>query len=389
MNIPITKPYFDDKEARAVAEVLKTGWVVQGPKVTAFEIAISKFTGAPYSIATSSCTTGLHLCLRALEIGPADEVIVPAFTFIASANACEYVGAKPIFVDIELETFNLDPEKITEKITKKTRAIMPVHLFGLAANMGEILKIARKFRLKIIEDAACGIGTKYLPKGKAGLNRHVGTIGDMGALSFHPRKSITTGEGGMVMTKTKNLAEKIKSLRDHGAVTSDLARHKKQSHQLSKYPYLGYNYRLTDIQASIGLEQVKKLKKILNLRIEKAQKYNQTFKNHPYLQPPFIPAYSNHAYQSYVLLLKKNSPLKRDEIAEHLSKIGIAVRQGTQNVPLLDFYRKKYGFKKTDFPNALYAEKNTLTIPLYSQMTEKEQNYVIENILKIFKNPKS
>ena len=379
MNIPITKPYFDDKEGKAVARVLKSGWVVQGPKVAEFEKAIAKFASVPYTIAASSCTTGLHLCLRSLEIGPGDEVIVPAFTFIASANVCEYVGARPVFVDIDLETFNLDAEKIAEKITKKTKAIMPVHLFGLAVNMRPIMKIAQKYQLKVIEDAACGIGTKY-------QNRHVGTIGDMGALSFHPRKSITTGEGGMILTRNKVLAAKVSSLRDHGAVVSDLVRHRQQSHQLSRYPYLGYNYRLTDIQAAIGLEQTKKLKKILQARIEKAEKYHLAFKNHPYLQTPLKPAYSNHTYQSYVLLLKKGSPLSRDEMADRLSKVGIATRQGTQNVPLLTYYRQKYSYQTADFPQAFYAEKNTLTIPLYSQMTEKEQNYVIENILSLFKD---
>lgn len=377
MKIPITKPEFGQEELRVVKEVLDSGWVVQGPKVQEFEKRIGRFTEAPFAIATSSCTTALHLALIALGIGPGDEVIVPAFTFVATANVCQYVGAQPVFVDIDLETFNIDPEKIEKVITKKTKAIIPVHLFGLAAEMEKIMKLARKYKLYVIEDAACGLGTKFQGK-------HVGTIGDAGALSFHPRKAITTGEGGMLLTKSKVMAQKVKSLRDHGASVSDLSRHQKMVQAMPDVNLLGYNYRLTDLQAAIGIVQAKKLKNILKGRVEKAKVYNQAFENHPNFQTPTVPAYSNHSYQSYVLLLRKNSPLSRDGISKELAEKGIATRQGTQNVPCLGYYQKKYGYKITNFPNSAYAEKNTLTIPLFSQMTQKEQNYVIENILKLF-----
>ena len=296
---------------------------------------------------------------------------------MASANACEYVGAKPVFVDISLKTFNIAIEQIEKKITKKTKAIMPVHLFGLAVEMTEICKIARKYQLKIIEDGACALGTNY-------ENKHVGLWGDFGVFSFHPRKAITTGEDGMIITQKKNLAEKSFSLRNHGAAISDFARHEKAGAGMSEVNILGYNYRMTDIQAAIGVVQMTKLKEILGRRANKANIYNQAFQNHPFLRTPITPSYSNHAYQSYVLLVRENSPLTRDEISLHLAKAGIATRQGTQNVPLLGFYCKKYGYKKQDFPCATSAEANTLTIPLYAQMTKKEQDYVISEILKLF-----
>lgn len=376
MKINITKPQFGKEELRAVKEVLDSGWVVQGPKVLEFERLISKFSGAPFAVATTSCTTALHIALLSLGVGPGDEVIVPAFTFVATANVCEYVGAKPVFTDINLNTFNIDTEKIEKAITRKTKAIIPVHLFGLSADMEPILKLAKKYKLAVVEDAACAIGTKYLGK-------HVGTIGDAGAFSFHPRKAITTGEGGLLTTNQKSLAMSAMSLRDHGAAVSDLARHKGKTFTLPAYDILGYNYRMTDLQAAIGVEQVKKLKNILKGRISIANIYNKAFKNHKFLQTPEIPKYSNHTYQSYVLLVKENSPISRDEISKKFARKGVATRQGTQNVPMLGYYHKKYGYKLSDFPNSAYAEKNTLTIPLFSRMTKKEQNYIIENIINL------
>lgn len=377
MKINITKAMLGDEEADAVREVLKSGWVVQGPKVAEFEKLIAEFAKAPYAVATSNCTTGLHISLVALGIGAGDEVIVPAFTFIASANACEYVGAKPVFVDIDLNTFNIDVAKIEAAITEKTKAIMPVHLFGLSADMDPILEIAKKHNLKVIEDAACAIGTKY-------RETHVGLLGDMGAFSFHPRKAITTGEGGMIFTKDVDLALKSKSLRDHGAAVTDFDRHEGPSHKLPAYEILGYNYRMTDIQGAVGVEQAKKMESIIDGRVAHAKIYDEAFKDHQSLQTPSVPEYSNHCYQSYVLLVKKDSPLTRDQISEKLAEKEIATRQGTQNVPLLKLYADKYGYKLGDFPNSDYAEANTLTIPLYADMSEEEQGYVIENIKALF-----
>lgn len=218
MKIPITKPFLGEDEQKAILESLESGWIVQGPKVDEFERLFGEFTGAKYAIATTSCTTALHLSLVALQIGSGDEVILPSFTFVATANAIEYTGAKPVFCDIDLETFNIDVGEIQKKITKKTKAIIPVHLFGLSADMNPIMEIANQHGLRVIEDAACGLGSYY-------HGTHVGNFGEVGCFSFHPRKAITTGEGGMILTGDPDLMVTFKSLRDHGASKSDLNRH--------------------------------------------------------------------------------------------------------------------------------------------------------------------
>jgi perosamine synthetase len=196
MRIPITKPFFGEEERKAILEPLESGWIVQGPKVAQFENLFAEFTGVPYAIATTSCTTALHLSLIAMGIGPGDEVILPSFTFVATANAIEYTGATPVFCDIDLNTFNIDVKEVPKKVTEKTKAIIPVHLFGLSADMKPILKIAEQHGLRVIEDAACGLGSYY-------DGRHVGTFGDSGCFSFHPRKAITTGEGGMITAEDR------------------------------------------------------------------------------------------------------------------------------------------------------------------------------------------
>ncbi len=374
--IPITRPYFNNREVEAVKSVIKSGWVVQGLKVKEFEERIAKFTGAKYAIATTSCTTALHLSLVALGIGPGDEVIVPSFTFAASANVVEHQFAKTVFIDIDPRTFNVDPSKIEKAITKKTKAIIPVHLFGLSADMAKIMKIARKHKLFVVEDAACALGTKY--RGK-----HVGTFGDTGCFSLHPRKPITAGEGGIIITNSRKLRQKLVSLRDHGAVVSDFSRHKKSAFKLPDHDLAGFNCRMTDIQGAIAVEQMKKLPCILKERKKRAKIYDKALKSNPCFSVPFVPKGCNHTYQSYILRVKDESPLSRDKMAEKLIKRGIALRPGTQNVPHLTYYRKKYGYRKSDFPESLEAENQTLTLPLFVVMTKKQQDFVIKNLVNL------
>jgi perosamine synthetase len=259
MKIPVAKPLFDENEKKAILETLESGWVMQGPKVQEFERAVSEYVSGKFAKATSSGTAALHLALVACGIGRGDEVILPPFTCVASANPVEYIGAKPVFVDIDLKTFNIDVPKIEEAITESTKAIMPVHLFGLCADMGPIVRLAKEYDLKIIEDAALALGAFY--KGK-----HAGTFGDTGCFSFHPRKMITTGEGGMIITNHAEITEMVEVLRNYGAAISAWQRHHGQFHVLPKYHVLGYNYKMTDIQASIGVEQMKKLPLLLNAR---------------------------------------------------------------------------------------------------------------------------
>jgi perosamine synthetase len=384
MKIPITKPFFGDEERKAILEPLGSGWIVQGPRVAEFERLFAEFTGAKYAIATSSCTTALHLSLVALGIGSGDQVILPGFTFVATANAVEYTGATPIFCDIDLRTFNIDVEQISKKVTEKTKAIIPVHLFGLSADMKPILGIARQYGLKVIEDAACGLGSYY--KGK-----HVGTLGDTGCFSFHPRKAITTGEGGMIATQNQNLLVTFKSLRDHGASKSDLPRHIDLGGSLlPEFNQLGYNYRLTDIQGALGAAQMKRASKIIAARIARAERYNQLLSKEEWLKIPECPKGYIHSYQSYVSLIKflKKPRVeeilllnkKRNQLMERLGRKGIAVRQGTHAVHTLGYYRKKYHLKPEDCINSFIAEQLSITLPLYMQMNDEDQDFVIQEI---------
>ena len=268
MKIPITKVVFDEHEQRLIQEPLKTGWVVQGPYVKQFEEKFARFTRAQFAVATTSCTTALHLALTALGVGPGDEVIVPAFTWISTANVAVFLGATPVFCDIDLDTFNLDPQQLEATITPRTKAIIPVHLFGLAAEMDPIMQTARWHGLGVVEDAACGFGAYY-------RGVHVGTFGEAGCFSFHPRKAITTGEGGMILTQEEERAALCRTLRDHGASRTDLARHTgKAGFLLAEYNHLGYNYRMTDIQGALGVAQMDKASWIQERRTQRAQRYD-------------------------------------------------------------------------------------------------------------------
>ena len=281
---------------------IESGWVVQGPRVKKFEQKFASFTGASDAIACTSCTTGLHLGLAAIGIGPGDEVIVPSFTWVASANVVAHCGATPVLCDVDLKTFNIDPEDIEHRITDRTKGIMPVHLFGLPADMGPILDIAQRHNLFVVEDSACGLGSQW-------NGQHVRTISDFGAFSFHPRKAITTGEGGMVLAQKPEHYALVRTLRDHGASKSDLARHKaKAAFLLSQFEHLGYNYRMTDIQGALGSSQMDKAGYIVDGRTQRARRYDELLKELPWLRAPHVPDYATHSYQSYVCLFAPEEP---------------------------------------------------------------------------------
>jgi len=396
MRVPIAKPYIGEEEKQAANEVLESGWLVQGPKVAEFEMMICEFTGAKYAKALSSCTTALHLALISLGIGPGDEVLVPSFTFVASANAIEHTGAKPVFLDIDPNGFSINVNNIEKYLGRKTgqrakvKGIIPVHLFGLCADMSSIMELAKRYNILVIEDAACALGSYYKSK-------HAGTFGNAGCFSFHPRKLITTGEGGMLVTNSTEISAGVSSLRDHGAAVSDLERHEKDGFLLPAFDRVGYNYRLTDIQAAIGVEQMRKLQWIIDRRIEKAAKYDEGLRDVECLQIPHTPEGYKHSYQSYVVVLRDpehvvidSSKLEkfhnaRDTIMAKLAEKGIATRQGTSAVHRLGYYRKKYGLKDDDFPISLQAECLSIALPLYPQMTDEEQDYVIRNLRQVVK----
>ncbi|MFH1452399.1 MAG: DegT/DnrJ/EryC1/StrS family aminotransferase [Armatimonadota bacterium] len=377
---PITKPYFDKKEIKALEGPVKAGWLVQGERVKEFESLVAGYTKAKFASACTSCTTALHMALIACGVKEQDEVIIPSLTFVATANVVEYMNAKPVFVDIDIDTFNIDPEKLEKKITKKTKAIMPVHLFGLCADMAPVMKIAKKHNLKVIEDAACAVGSTY--RGK-----HAGTIGDAGAFSFHPRKLITCGEGGMLITDNKDINKLVRTLREHGAHMDDLVRHKKNIAILPDYKVLGYNYRLTDLQASVAVEQMKKLDMILKERIRKANYYDKLLKNTEFIKIPEVPKGYKHSYQSYVCIVDntnlkslKEKHLYRNRLMSYLKDKGISTRIGTHCVPALHYYKNKYKIKKSDFENALTAEYLSMTLPLYHILSRKNQEYIAKQI---------
>lgn len=386
-GIPITRTVFGEEEMRAVQKPLETGWVVQGPYVAEFEESFSAYTRARFSIAASSCTTALHIAVAVLNLKPGDEVIVPAFTWVATANAVEYMGAKPVFCDVDLTTYNIDTARIEELITPRTVGIIPVHLFGLCADMQPIMETARRRGLWIIEDAACALGGWY--KGQ-----HAGTFGEMGCFSFHPRKSITTGEGGMVTTGSEDFDRLSRSLRDHGASRSDLARHTdKASFLLSEYNHLGYNYRMTDIQGALGCAQMKRVEWILSERSRRARLYDEMLEGVSWLRTPLVPEGYVHGYQAYVCLFRPDEPQlenverlneMRNLVMSRLEAQGISTRQGTHAAALQGYYSEKYGLSPEQFPAAYTAERLSLTLPLYPQMTDDEQEFVVYELKRAF-----
>jgi dTDP-4-amino-4,6-dideoxygalactose transaminase len=385
MKIPITRPSFGAEEREALVRPLDSGWVVQGPEVARFEQKFSAFTGARYSSATSSCTTALHIAVAALGLKPGDEVIVPAFTWVATANVVEYMGATPVFCDIDLATFNLDVTKIDALVTPKTVGIMPVHMFGLAADMDNVMDVARRRHLWVVEDAACGFATWY-------RGRHVGTFGDAGCFSFHPRKSITTGEGGMVTTNREDLDRASRSLRDHGASRSDLDRHEgKAGYLLSDYAVLGYNYRMTDMQGALGCAQMDRALSIVEARTMRARRYDAMLAGCPWLVRPAVPDGCVHGYQSYVTVFAPERPSmanmdalheRRNRLMASLEDKGIATRQGSHAAVLQTYYARKYGIARERFPEAALADRVSLSLPLFAQITDAEQDFVVTSLLE-------
>ena len=369
LNIPITKPALTEEEARAPFESITSGWVTQGPKVAEFEKAVATYVGAQQGIATTSCTTGLHLALAAIGVGPGDEVIVPSFTFIASANAILYTGATVVFCEIDPRTYNADPSDIEKRITRRTKAIMPVDQIGLACDIGAINEIAKRHGVDLIEDAAPTIGGTY--KG-----RRVGSNAHQTVFSFHPRKVITTGEGGMILTDDDALADRARKLRAHGMSVSDLDRHKADRPIIEEYHDLGFNYRMTDIQASIGLVQLRRLDELLRIRVAKAERYNAELAKIKGLEVPYTPPYATHTYQSYCVRLTKDCKVDREDLMSRLLKRGIATRRGVMASHLEKVYRDRVG--TVSLPVTEEAARTTMLIPLFASMTDDEQAYVID-----------
>src|SRR5919108_3748854 len=362
VNIPITRPALGSEEAAALTEPLATGWIVQGPKVREFERVFCDLSRAPHALATTSCTTALHLALSTLGVGAGDEVVVPSFTYVASANVVEQCGANTVFVDVDGSTFNVDPAALEAAVSPRTRAIMVVHLFGLLADMEPIMAMARERGIPVIEDAACAVGSRL-------QGQHAGTFGDFGAFSFHARKVVTTGEGGMLTIRDDDQARLASIMRSHGGQVSDLERHRMGAFALPEHEVVGFNYRMTDLQAAVGIVQLGRLDELVARRRDLAAAYDDALSGMRGVVIPHVPDGAEHTYQSYVLRFTDEAAMGRDDVAVALQRRGISTRQGTHAVHLLAYYRRKYDVAAEDFPNSLDADRNSLSLPIFPAMT--------------------
>jgi dTDP-4-amino-4,6-dideoxygalactose transaminase len=380
MKIPIAKPLIGDEEVRAVTRALDSGWVVQGPAVREFEEKFAAYTGSSHAVATSSGTTALHAAVAALGLQAGDEVIVPAFTWVSTANVVEHMGGRAVFCDIDLATFNVDADRLEALVTERTVGIVPVHMFGLSADLTPILELARRRKLWVLEDCACSLGGWY-------EGTHTGRFGDAGAFSFHPRKSITTGEGGMVITESEELAARLRSFRDHGSAPANGG--PAPGFLLSDYDKLGFNFRLTDIQGALGSAQMERLDDVLGERRRRAALYDDALAGVSWLARPTTPSGRVHGYQAYVCLFQPEPPslenvadlgARRNELMSRLEERGIATRQGTHAPVLTTLYSERYGLRAEEFPNSVLADRLSLALPLFPQMTDAEQETVVSEL---------
>jgi perosamine synthetase len=376
--IQIARPCVGQEEWEALKEPLLSGWLSQGPQVAAFEKVFAERHGVKFAKATTSCTTALHSALLAMGIGPGDSVIVPSFTWVATANVVEYCGAAPIFCDCLAGTYCMDPESCEAKIREALdrhlapKALIPVHLFGLCADMEPVLDLARRYGLKVVEDAACAVGAEY-------HGQMAGGMGDVGCFSFHPRKIITTGEGGICTTNSAEVAERINRLRNHGASLSEEQRHgSDMPYLMPDFDILGFNYRMTDLQGALGLVQMKKLDGLLEERRTWSGYYLEELADLAWLSLPAEPADFRHSWQAFVCTIReKEAGHSRDEILEYLHRNGVGSRVGTHAVHELGYYRKKYGISSRDCPVASRLHRTTLALPLHNAMAAEDYERVV------------
>jgi len=374
--IPIAKPYLTHEEAQVAYDTILTGWITQGPKVEEFEEKFASYVGTKYAVALSNCTAALHLALIVADIGHGDEVICPSLSYIATANSIRYVGAIPVFAEVEPDTYNLDPVDAEKRITSKTKAILLVHQIGMPANIDSFKHLCVKYNLKLIEDAACAAGSSY-------KDSKIGTHSDFVCFSFHPRKVITTGDGGMITTNRKDYEQRLKLLRQHGMSINDRTRHENSKIVFEDHLELAYNYRMTDIQAAVGIKQLEKLDWIVKERRKIAELYHQGLKQLDFIRLPDEKEGYFSNYQSYSIYLKDNSPLERNTLMQLLLDRGIATRRGIMTSHRETAYKYMADIK---LPVSEDLQDRSILLPLYVPMKKNEIDYIIDCVLKLFTN---
>jgi dTDP-4-amino-4,6-dideoxygalactose transaminase len=377
-EIPFFVPWVTKEEKKAMLEALSSRWLTGGPRAREFEKMFARYLDTKHAIAVNSCTAALHLAMRALDIGRGDEVIVPVFTFAATANAPLFVGAKPVFADIDEKTFNISPKDIQNKITEKTKAIIVVHYGGQPCDMKEIMQIAKRHNLHVVEDCAHSLGAEY-------MGQKTGSIGTIGCFSFYPTKIITTLEGGMATTNDEEIAKQIKVLREHGMTKGAFDREKTATWYYDVVN-LGYNYRLNEVQSTLGISQLKRIDEINKKRIEAAHYYTKKLKQINGIIPPYEAKDRTHVYHLYAIrVVKQKRGINRDELYKKLSNKGIGLSVHYTPLHLLTFYKKTLGYKTGDFPIAEQISKEVLSLPIYPTITKTQIDYVVKEISKIMK----
>lgn len=380
--LPYGLPLIEEDEINEVVDSLKSGWLSTGPKTREFEKRFAEYVGAKYAIAMNSATAALHLALVAAGVGPGDEVITTPMTFCASANTIVHMGAKPVFVDVDPKTHCIDPSKIEEKITSKTKAIVPVHYAGHSCDMDEIMRIAKKHNLFVSEDGAHAIYTKYKDK-------MVGSIGDCTSFSFYATKNICTGEGGILTTNRDDIAQKLREISLHGMTKAAWNRYGKGGSWRYDVEYPGYKYNMTDMQASLGLHQLEKLERMQNKREEIAEKYNNAFAKMNEVTTPHVASYTRHAWHLYIIQLEIDKlKIDRDEFIEKLKEYNIGVSVHFIPVHYMSFYKNTYGYKAGDFPVVEEYFEKIISLPLYPKMSDEDVQYVIDVVKKIVEENK-
>jgi perosamine synthetase len=368
MKVPVAKPYLSHEEAQLAYDTILTNWVTQGPRVLEFEEKFAKYVGTEYAVAVSNCTTGLHLSMIVAGIGPGDEVICPSMSYIATANAIMYVGATPVFAEVNPVTYNIDVNDAAQRITPKTKAILIVHQIGMPADIDAFRVLCDAHGLVLIEDAACAAGSAY--KGKK-----IGAHSDLVCFSFHPRKVITTGDGGMITTHREDWYNRLKLLRQHGMSVNDRTRHLSDKVIIEDHLEVGFNYRLTDIQAAVGIKQLERLDHLVHERRLIAERYTQEFSDIPFIRLPKEEDGYFTTYQSYSIYLKPECPVKRNDLMQQLLDVGISTRRGVMTSHRESAYKDRV--KGLSLPVSEDASDQSIIIPLYYPMSKEEVDYVI------------